>query len=83
MVMVGPDDDRPRPTVILFHGCGGLREHLPRYAQAAKAAGWRACIVDSYPHRGLTPWMALGLVAVVLGVEVMNNETMGAAEGGG
>lgn len=66
MVMVGPDDDRPRPTVILFHGCGGLRDHLPRYAQAARAVGWRACIVDSYPHRGLTPWMAMGLVCTGL-----------------
>lgn len=40
VTVVGPDDDRPRPAVILFHGCGGLRDHLPRYAGAAKAAGW-------------------------------------------
>ena len=50
--VVGPDDDRPRPAVLLFHGCGGLRDHLPRYAEAAKAAGWRAFIVDSYGPRG-------------------------------
>ena len=51
---VGPDDDSPRPAVILFHGCGGLREHLPHYAEVAKAAGWRAFIVDSYGPRGWT-----------------------------
>lgn len=49
---IGPDDDLPRPAVIIFHGCGGLRSHLPRYAEAAKAAGWRAFIVDSYAPRG-------------------------------
>ena len=50
--VVGPDDDKRRPAVLLFHGCGGLRAHLPRYAEAAKAAGWRAVIVDSYGPRG-------------------------------
>jgi len=49
---IGPDDDLPRPAVIIFHGCGGLRSHLPRYAEAAKAAGYRAFIVDSYGPRG-------------------------------
>ena len=52
LTVVGPDDDRPRPAVILFHGCGGLRDHIPRYAEAAKAAGWRAFIVDSWGVRG-------------------------------
>lgn len=52
VAVVGPDDDRPRPAVILFHGCGGLRDHLPRYAGAAKAAGWRAFIIDSFGPRG-------------------------------
>lgn len=66
MTMVGPDDDRPRPTAILFHGCGGLRDHLPRYAEAAKAVGWRACIIDSYTPRGLNQTMALGLVCTGL-----------------
>lgn len=49
---IGPDDDTPRPAVIIFHGCGGLRSHLPRYAEVAKAAGYRAFIVDSYGPRG-------------------------------
>ncbi|MBX3476894.1 MAG: prolyl oligopeptidase family serine peptidase [Brevundimonas sp.] len=62
MTLVGPDDDRPRPTVILFHGCGGLRDHLPLYAQAARAAGWRACIVDSYTPRDISHMAALAFV---------------------
>lgn len=60
--IVGPDDDRPRPTVILFHGCGGLRDHLPRYAAAAVAAGWRAVIVDSYKPRGWSRQFAMAMV---------------------
>lgn len=61
-VFVGPDDDRPRPTAVLFHGCGGLRDHLPRYAEAAKAAGWRAVIVDSYAPRGWSRTWAMATV---------------------
>jgi dienelactone hydrolase len=60
--VVGPDDDRPRPAVILFHGCGGLRGHLPKYAAAAKAAGWRAFIVDSYGPRGWSRGFAMAMV---------------------
>lgn len=66
VTVVGPDDDRPRPAVILFHGCGGLRGHLPRYAEAAKAAGWRAFIVDSYGPRGWSREYALATVCTGL-----------------
>ena len=66
MTMVGPDDDRPRPTVILFHGCGGLRDHLPRYAEAARAVGWRACIIDSYAPRGMSRTTAMAFVCTGL-----------------
>ncbi|MGZ9098650.1 MAG: dienelactone hydrolase family protein [Brevundimonas sp.] len=62
VTIVGPDDDRPRPTVILFHGCGGLRGHLPKYAAAARAAGWRAVIVDSYAPRGWSRQFAMAMV---------------------
>ncbi len=62
VTVVGPDDDRPRPAVILFHGCGGLRGHLPKYAAAAKAAGWRAFIVDSYGPRGWSRQFAMAMV---------------------
>lgn len=73
--IVGPDDDRPRPTVLLFHGCGGLRAHLPRYAQAAKAAGWRAVIVDSYAPRGWS--RAFTLTAVCTGLALRGYERAG------
>ena len=63
---VGPDDDRPRPTALLFHGCGGLRGHLPMYAAAAKAAGWRAAIVDSYAPRGWSRQFAMATVCTGL-----------------
>ena len=66
VTVVGPDDDRPRPAVLLFHGCGGLRDHLPRYAQAARAAGWRAFIIDSYGPRGWGRLFTLGAVCTGL-----------------
>lgn len=66
VVVVGPDDDLPRPAALLFHGCGGLRDHLPRYAAAAKAAGWRAFIVDSYAPRGWTRSFTLTTVCTGL-----------------
>lgn len=56
VVAVGPTDwlgATRRPAVLLFHGCGGMRPHLPLYAEAAKAQGWRAFIVDSYAPRGI------------------------------
>jgi dienelactone hydrolase len=59
---VGPDDDLARPTALLFHGCGGLRAHLPLYAEAVRAAGWRACIVDSYGPREWSRTFALTMV---------------------
>jgi len=73
--VVGPDDDRPRPTVLLFHGCGGLRAHLPRYAEAAKATGWRALIVDSYAPRGWS--RAFTLTAVCTGLALRGYERAG------
>ena len=66
VVVVGPDDDRPRPAVLLFHGCGGMRAHLPRYAEAARAAGWRAFIVDSYAPRGWSRTFTLTAVCTGL-----------------
>ena len=75
ITVVGPDDDRPRPAVLMFHGCGGLRDHLPRYAEVAKAAGWRAFIVDSYGPRG---WgRAFTLAAVCTGLSFRGYERVG------
>ena len=62
MRVVGPADALPRPAVLIFHGCGGIRPQLDRYAQAAADAGCRAFIVDSYTHRG---WSRLEAVATV------------------
>jgi dienelactone hydrolase len=64
---IGPDDDTPRPAVIIFHGCGGLRSHLPRYAEIAKLAGYRAFIVDSYGPRGWSRLRTLMTVCTNLG----------------
>lgn len=64
--VVGPDDDRPRPAALLFHGCGGLRGHLPKYAEVARAAGWRAFIVDSYGPRGWSREFAMATVCTGL-----------------
>lgn len=66
VIEVGPDDDRPRPAALLFHGCGGLRDHLPRYAEAARGAGWRAFIVDSYAPRGWSRTFAMATVCTGL-----------------
>lgn len=48
----GPNDDLPRPAVLLFHGCGGVRDHLRRYTLAAARAGFRAFLIDSFGPRG-------------------------------
>lgn len=66
VTVVEPDDDRPRPAVLLFHGCGGLRGHLPKYAEAASAVGWRAVIVDSYAPRGWSREFAMATVCTGL-----------------
>jgi dienelactone hydrolase len=62
VTVVGPPDDLARPAVLLFHGCGGMRSHLNRYAAVAKAAGVRAFIVDSYGARGWSRPFALSMV---------------------
>lgn len=67
LTVVGPDDDRPRPAVLLFHGCGGASPNLPRaYADAAAAAGWRAFLVDSYTPRGWSRAFAMATVCTGL-----------------
>ncbi len=73
--MVGPDDGQARPAVILFHGCGGLRGHLPIYAAAAAEAGWRAFIVDSFAPRGWTREFAMATVCT--GLMFRGNERAG------
>ncbi len=48
----GPHDEEPRPAVLLFHGCAGVRPHIETYAAAAAEAGYRAFVIDSYEPRG-------------------------------
>jgi dienelactone hydrolase len=54
IVQFGPPDDEVRPAVLLFHGCGGVRHHLRRYAAVAAQAGFRAFLIDSFGPRGWT-----------------------------
>ena len=56
----GPDDDLPRPAVILFHGCAGVRPHIETYAVRAAEAGYRQQREpEKKPYHGArwtTPW---------------------------
>jgi dienelactone hydrolase len=58
----GPADEEPRPAVLIFHGCGGLRPHLAWYAEAAAEAGFRVFVIDSYGARGWNRYVGMGLV---------------------
>lgn len=61
LTVLTPPGPGPFPTVLLIHGCGGLRgDHGPNpimdeYAQTAVQAGWAAAILDSYGPRGWAP----------------------------
>lgn len=52
LVIRGPEGRGPFPVVLIFPGCGGVREHLHRYAEAAAEAGWMTVIVESFIARG-------------------------------
>jgi dienelactone hydrolase len=58
----GPPDEEPRPAVILFHGCAGVRPHMDIYARDAAREGFRAFVIDSYEPRG---WAQSYATAVV------------------
>jgi dienelactone hydrolase len=63
------------PLVVLFHGCGGVREHLEVYAEAAVAAGCEAVVVDSFAARGWS--RAFGLAFVCTGLMLHGRERAG------
>ena len=72
MTVYGPQDDQPRPAVILFHGCGGMRPHVHLYAEAVANLGIRAYVVDSFKPRGWDRNFAVTLIcsgAVMQGYE--------------
>jgi dienelactone hydrolase len=61
--LVTPAGAGPFPTVLLIHGCGGLRGAngpnpiMDEYARSANEAGWAAAILDSYsPRHWEAPW---------------------------
>jgi dienelactone hydrolase len=57
-----PPGEGPFPVVLLFHGCGGVRQIMDDYAQAATKAGVAAIIVDSHAPRGIEYEAALAQV---------------------
>ena len=52
LVIRRPEGPGPFPVVLIFPGCGGVRAHLHRYADAATEAGWMAVTVESFIARG-------------------------------
>lgn len=66
VAVFGPPDAAARPAVLLFHGCGGVQDHLFDYAAALAASGLRAFVVDSYAPRGWSRAFALATVCTGL-----------------
>jgi dienelactone hydrolase len=52
LVIRRPHGPGPFPVLLIFPGCGGVRSHLHRYAEAAVEAGWMAVTVESFIARG-------------------------------
>ena len=63
------------PLVILLHGCGGVRDHLRRYGEAAAGVGAQAVVIDSYAARGWS--RAFGLAFVCTGAVLHGRERAG------
>ena len=57
-----PPGEGPFPVVVLFHGCGGVRQIMDDYARAATKAGVAAVVVDSHTPRGIEYEAALAQV---------------------
>lgn len=57
-----PEGPGPFPLVVQMHGCGGCHPFQDGYARVANAAGVAALVVDSYPHRAISPMGAMTLV---------------------
>ena len=51
-----PEGDGPFPTVILLHGCAGVRRKDTQWAEAFRQQGYVALVVDSLSGRGLMTW---------------------------
>jgi dienelactone hydrolase len=48
-----PEGPGPFPVVAQFHGCGGKKDFQTGWAEAARASGVAAIVVDSFAHRGI------------------------------
>ncbi len=75
METFGPKDSLKRPAVLLFHGCGGVRDHIRHYAEAAARKGYRAYVIDSFAARGWT--RTFGLMFVCTGLQFQGAERAG------
>lgn len=64
--LLTPSGRGPFPTVLMFHGCGGVRAHLHGYARAAVSVGWAALLVDSFTPRGWSRDFAKAMVCTGL-----------------
>ncbi|HZZ88886.1 MAG TPA: prolyl oligopeptidase family serine peptidase, partial [Caulobacteraceae bacterium] len=49
-----PEGEGPFPVSLQFHGCGGILPMQFEYAEAARAAGVAAVVVDSFAPRGIS-----------------------------
>jgi dienelactone hydrolase len=73
--IVRPAGEGPFPVALQFHGCGGLKPLQFVYAEAAREAGWAACVVDSYAHRGISRVQAYATVCT--GMRLHGSERAG------
>ena len=51
-----PEGDGPFPTVVMLHGCGGVRRKDRWWAEAFREQGYVALVVDSLSGRGYLTW---------------------------
>jgi dienelactone hydrolase len=52
-IMLPESQPAPVPTIIFFHGCGGLRPMHIDHADAITAAGFGVVVVNSFSPRGI------------------------------
>jgi dienelactone hydrolase len=67
-----PAGEGPFPTALLFSGCDGPRDNLPRWSARLVAAGWATVVVDSHTPRRLTGsevWRLVCAGQVLMGSE--------------
>jgi len=46
-----PPGNGPVPAVVLLHTCAGVGSHVVQWAQALRAAGYAALVLDSFTPR--------------------------------